>query len=263
MRAAQLFSLRVDRDPAVRHRNAAAPCGLPPAASVGAMVSRVTTALLLALAASTEAAASAPRRVLTTSGLGGESDAAPQDAARKLATAAGEVAPLTAAAPRRELAEAAASRVANATTAAGFVHAAGATFELAGKPFIAVGANQCARPPARPAGNGSARTCGGGIRHAGLSQLMTRPAAMRRSAASLRTACGSFWAPGARAASAQPLASAARPLVGAAVAPPPWHVPVLTPRHADALMMTATWDWDGVEMLLDQAASQRCSHVSQ
>ena len=24
---------------------------------------------------------------------------------------------------------------------------------------------------------------------------------------------------------------------------------------ADALMMTATWDWDGVEMLLDQAAS--------
>jgi hypothetical protein len=155
LRAAQQL-LRVDSLAAVSLRNAAAPRGFPPL-SASAMVSRVTTALLLALAASTEAStggsapqlAAAPRRMLTTSlGLidGGDA-AAPQDAARALATAEGEVAALLAAVPRRALAAAVSSRVAtNATKSPLFVGVAanGTSFELDGHKFIAVGANQCA-----------------------------------------------------------------------------------------------------------------------
>ena len=112
------------------------------------MVSRVTAALLLALAASTDAAGRAPRTLLS---IGSPAESA--DDARALA-AVREVA-LASAAPRRVLA-AAASAAGTAVSATGaslsnattphFVHVNGTSFELDGRKFIAVGANQCACP---------------------------------------------------------------------------------------------------------------------
>ena len=172
------------------------------------MVSRVTTALMLALAASTEAAASAslgasaPRRMLSPSGgLGGGDLAAPQDAARALAAAEGEVAALTA--PRRALAPAAADRLATEeATMAGFVTVApnGTTFELDGRKFIAVGANQCACPE-RPAAARRERARLA-FRHVRVSSTMTRhPAARRGARRLLRLRPRHRWAPRRRARS--------------------------------------------------------------
>ena len=193
------------------------------------MVSRVTTALLLALAASTDAAGSAPRALL-----GGGT---PATSAGARALAAANEAALAAAAPRRALAAAASANdtavaaigasLSNATEPHAFVHVAadGTSFELDGRKFIAVGANQCACP-AQPA----ARRRG----HAAAASDWSPHAPSQRPPA--RHVCGNTRAAArlcrpvprrvgplsARAASAQARSRAARPLATSAVAELAW-----------------------------------------
>ena len=188
------------------------------------MVSRVTTALLLALAASTDAAGRAPRALL---GVG-----TPATSAGARALAAASEAALAAAAPRRALAVAASANgtavaaigasLSNATAPHAFVHVAadGTSFELDGRKFIAVGANQCACP--RPASRAAARACGGRVR---LVPACAESAPARHgfgvtgAAARLCRPVPLHVGPlGARAASAQARSRAARPLATSAVA---------------------------------------------
>jgi hypothetical protein len=75
---------------------------------------------------------------------------------------------------------------------------------------------------------------------------------MRRPAALLRVRERLGCSLGARAPRARPLARASSVASSAVVARA---VAVLTEPATDALMMTATWDWDGVEILLDQAST--------
>ena len=180
------------------------------------MVSRVTTALLLALAASTDAVGRAPRTLLGTAGSPAES----ADDARALA-AAREVS-LASAAPRRALA-AAASANGTAVSAIGaapsnataplFVHVNGTSFELDGRKFIAVGANQCACPalPSQPAAQWRGRGASASDRspHARVSAAR-RGLRVTRDAARLRRPVPGHLGPlAARAASPRARAHAA------------------------------------------------------
>ena len=143
------------------------------------MVSRVTTALMLALAASTDAAGGAPRALLGLDGPVAKS----ADTARVLAAAA-EVA-LAAAPPRRALLAASAHSTAASTIGAAqnatapradsFVRVSpdGTSFELDGRKFIAVGANQCAwplEPAARRRGHLRPRQTGPRMRRVSASE---------------------------------------------------------------------------------------------